>query len=219
MHCLVGRWPRSRGKKCWPQTVSHAGEQWFHGQHARKFWNPLPTSLCSPSIEVGLTFNELSLLWQLGYRKFKIVNQALNSTVRCPNPPLEGKYIDCRFDGLSSGPFGEEAPGNWMGIERMFMRYGQLSLEQRFFRSDAKLFDTAVHRLYERLHRAPVGWHAWYDVHAKAAIGDANTPMHLPRDQEQQDSIGIPVGPFREDGGLPELPQQRMEEETYSVSN
>ena len=46
------------------------------------------------SIEAGLTsfeetFTELSLLWQLGYREFKIVNQALNSSVRCPNPPLD----------------------------------------------------------------------------------------------------------------------------------
>ncbi len=119
------------------------------------------------SIEVGPTFKELSLLWELGYRKFKVVNQALNSTVRCPNPPLEGKYVDHHFDGLSSGPFGEEAPGKWMGIERTSLRYGQLALEQRFFRRDAKLSDTAVHRLYERLHRAPIGWHAWYDVHAK----------------------------------------------------
>jgi FkbM family methyltransferase len=61
------------------------------------------------SIEAGLksfeeTFNELCLLWQLGYRDFKIVNQALNYRVRCPNPPLEGDYVDYHFDGLCSGP-------------------------------------------------------------------------------------------------------------------
>ena len=53
------------------------------------------------SIEAGLnsfeeTFTELSLLWNLGYREFKIVNQALNGKVRCPNPPREGSFVDYR---------------------------------------------------------------------------------------------------------------------------
>jgi len=121
------------------------------------------------SIEAGLTsfeetFNELSLLWQLGYREFKIVNQALNERVRCPNPPLEGVYVDYRFDGLCSGPFGEEAPGKWMKIEETVSKYRRLLLEQRYFGGDGKLHQTAFHRLYERLKRAPAGW---YDFHAK----------------------------------------------------
>ena len=54
------------------------------------------------SIEAGSfeeTFAELSLLWNLGYREFKIVNQVLNNRVRCPNPPLEGLFVDFRFEG------------------------------------------------------------------------------------------------------------------------
>lgn len=80
------------------------------------------------SIEAGLTslretFTELSLLWKLGYRHFKIVNQRLNSTVRCPSPPLEGDFVDYRFDGTCSGPFGEEAPGEWMSPAETFIKY------------------------------------------------------------------------------------------------
>lgn len=121
------------------------------------------------SIEAGLTsfeetFNELSLLWQLGYREFKIINQALNSGVRCPNPPLEGDYVDYRFDGLCSGPFGEETPGAWMGIEKTVLAYRRLLLEQRYFGADGRLFKTIFHRLYERLKGEPAGW---YDFHAK----------------------------------------------------
>jgi len=121
------------------------------------------------SVEAGLTsfeetFNELSLLWQLGYREFKIVNQALNSRVLCPNPPLEGDYVDYRFDGQCSGPFGEEAPGKWIHIEETFLRYRRLLLEQRYFGADGKLYKTAFHRLYEKLKGAPAGW---YDFHAR----------------------------------------------------
>ena len=121
------------------------------------------------SIEAGLksfeeTFNELCLLWQLGYRDFKIVNQALNYRVRCPNPPLEGDYVDYHFDGLCSGPFGEEAPGRWMKIEETFLKYRRILLEQRYFGADGKHYGTILHKLYERLKREPAGW---YDFHAK----------------------------------------------------
>jgi len=131
------------------------------------FSNPVRPQFVS--VEAGLTsfeetFNELSLLWQLGYREFKIVNQALNSRVRCPNPPLEGSYVDYRFDDLCSGPFGEEAPGKWMPVEETLLRYRWLLREQRYFGADGKLYQTVFHRLYERLKRAPAGW---YDFHAK----------------------------------------------------
>lgn len=75
------------------------------------------------SIEAGLnsfeeTFTELSLLWELGYREFKIVNQASNSRVKCQNPPLEGVFVDYQFDGTCSGPFGEEAQANGCPLKK-----------------------------------------------------------------------------------------------------
>jgi FkbM family methyltransferase len=136
------------------------------------------------SVEAGLTsfegtFNELSLLWRLGYREFKIVNQALNSRVRCPDPPLEGDYLDYRFDGLCSGPFGEETPGKWMRIEETFLRYRRLLLEQRYFGADGRLYRTAFHRLYDRLKGAPAGW---YDFHAR--LGDQPDGQASPTDTD-----------------------------------
>lgn len=124
------------------------------------------------SIEAGLTsfretFTELSLLWKLGYRHFKIVNQRLNSTVRCPDPPLEGSFVDYRFDGTCSGPFGEEAPGKWMSVVRTFVEYRRLLLEQRYFGAGGKLRKTMVHKAYEYVKGRPTEKHGWYDFHAK----------------------------------------------------
>lgn len=123
------------------------------------------------SIEAGLnsfeeTFTELSLLWVLGYREFKIVNQALNSTVKCQNPPLEGVFVDYQFDGACSGPFGEEAPGKWMSVEETFIRYRRLLAEQKYFGADGKLYRTILHKMYEVLKGERIGW---YDFHAKLA--------------------------------------------------
>jgi len=121
------------------------------------------------SIEAGLTsfeetFTELSLLRNLGYSEFKIVNQSLNSKVRCQNPPLEGAFVDYQFDGTCSGPFGEEAPGRWMSVEETFIKYRRLLTEQKYFGADGKLYKTIFHRMYEFLKNEPVGW---YDFHAK----------------------------------------------------
>lgn len=121
------------------------------------------------SLEVGPTsfeetFTKLSLLWNLGYRSFKTVNQAANRKVQCQNPPLEGSFVDYRFDGTSSGPFGEEAPGNWMSIEETVKRFRRLLAEQKHFGPEGTLYKTIFHRTYEILRREPVGW---YDLHAK----------------------------------------------------
>jgi FkbM family methyltransferase len=124
------------------------------------------------SIEAGLTslretLTELSLLWKLGYRQFKIVNQRLNSTVRCPNPPLEGSFVDYRFDGTSSGPFGEEAPGEWMSTAETFIRYRLLMFEQHYFGAGGKLHKTIAHKAYEKVRGEPTEKYGWYDFHAK----------------------------------------------------
>lgn len=120
------------------------------------------------SIEPSLTSKrqatrEFELLRSLGYTKFKIVNQALHSSINLPNPPREGIYTDFRFDGYSTGPFGEECPGEWVSYGKAFKRYRRLLLEQRFFGAGAPLYGTRLQRLYERLVGEPVGW---YDVHA-----------------------------------------------------
>lgn len=128
------------------------------------------------SVESGLlsfdeTFTELSHLWSLGYRKFKIVNQALNNKIKCPNPPLEGKYVDAYFDGLSSGTFGEEAPGKWMGAEETFDRYRAILREQTLFGTSGKYYGTRLMKYYLRFkkftHQDPIGW---FDFHAR--LGD-----------------------------------------------
>jgi FkbM family methyltransferase len=121
------------------------------------------------SIEAGLlsfdqVFTELSLLWNLGYRSFKIVNQALNSKIKPLNPPLEGVYADYAFDGSCSGPFGEEAPGQWLDIEQTLSRYKKILWESKYFGANGKLYRSPIHRIYNVLNEQPVGW---YDFHAK----------------------------------------------------
>jgi hypothetical protein len=59
------------------------------------------------------TFTQLHLLDRLGYTRFKIVPQLNITEQRCPDPAREGIFVDHRFEGGSSGLFGEEVPGEW----------------------------------------------------------------------------------------------------------
>lgn len=62
-------------------------------------------------------------LWSIGCRHFKLVDQGDLWQTKCPNPPLEGEYVDASFDGTTSGPFGEEAPGEWLDFDRALEIY------------------------------------------------------------------------------------------------
>ncbi len=124
------------------------------------------------SIEAALgsfeeTFSQLAILVELGYDQFKIVNQVVNHKVGCPNPPLEGRYVDYQFDGTCSGPFGEESPGEWMALEQTFDRCRRLIWEQRRFGAGGTHYRSVYHKLYrvwEAIRCERIGW---YDFHAK----------------------------------------------------
>jgi FkbM family methyltransferase len=101
-------------------------------------------------------FSDFSALWELGYRRFKVVNQAFNHKVTCPWPAREGRYVPAQFDGASSGPFGEEAPGPWLSIWDALVTAKRIVDDQPVYATLAEL---------ERRHRTgdPV---SWYDIHA-----------------------------------------------------
>jgi FkbM family methyltransferase len=76
------------------------------------------------SVEIGRPlYEDLCHLYALGYRKFKIIDQAHHRTISSPYPAKEGKYVPHQFDTASSGPFGEETPGDWMDFEETFLLY------------------------------------------------------------------------------------------------
>jgi FkbM family methyltransferase len=126
------------------------------------------------SIEAGLdslerALAELAHFESLGYCSFKLVNQALNYRIKCPNPPLEGNYVPASFDGHTSGPFGEETPGPWFAAADIRARYPALVREQARFGVGSGL-PMSLRWLHNALMRVvggtPLGW---YDLHAKLA--------------------------------------------------
>ena len=129
---------------------------------------PRYLSFESSLVDFDSFFGEMSHVWTLGYRAFKIVNQAENERVRCPNPPREGRYVDQRFDGHTSGPFGEESPGPWRDVDTTLARYRRILRDSARFGAAGRFAGTRIGALDAWLRRAtgrsPIGW---YDIHAK----------------------------------------------------
>lgn len=115
-------------------------------------------------------FTQISTLWNLGYRRFKLINQGLCHTWSCPNPPREGEYVDARFDDFSSGPFGEETPGKWVSIEEAITACQRLVREFRYYRYGGLYGQTWLARGYRQLRKRLGNPISWYDIHAK--LGD-----------------------------------------------
>jgi FkbM family methyltransferase len=81
---------------------------------------------------------------ELGYTKFKFINQATVPEMKCPFPQLEGVYIDYSFQHGSSGLFGEETPGDWKSPEEI---------------------EVDIRAYWENPER-DANIHGWYDLHA-----------------------------------------------------
>lgn len=100
------------------------------------------------SIEENQTYY-FAELWSIGCRSFKLVDQGKLSLVKCPNPALEGKYVEASFDGTTSGPFGDEAPGEWMTLDRALEKYlTEIRSPTRGFLAGLSWFD--IHGRFEQ---------------------------------------------------------------------
>jgi FkbM family methyltransferase len=116
-------------------------------------------------------FEELAELWSLGYRAFKYVNQRLLPRVRLPDPPGEGQYVDARFTGHSSGPFGRETPGRWLSAQQALAQAELLRLKHNIGGYGGRWRATRAGSAYASARNLLLRReNSWYDLHAR--LGD-----------------------------------------------
>lgn len=126
---------------------------------------------------------EFETFEQLGYRKYRIMDQSLVSIQRCPTIPKEGKFVDWQFKNGSSGLFGNELPGTWVSaleaieIYKSIFRGYAINGDLGLFGGGAKSMFNMVGKVQEKVFRLrgskkylnpatqfpPPGW---YDTHA-----------------------------------------------------
>jgi hypothetical protein len=128
---------------------------------------PQHVSVESSATSMADTFAQLEVLYELGYRRFKIVAQHAVSKQRCPFPAREGAFVDHRFPPTSSGLFGEEAPGDWISLTRLKRLYRRYHALIRLVGPHTGMYRRVRNRWVRAgLRRVFPGAFGWYDTHA-----------------------------------------------------
>jgi FkbM family methyltransferase len=127
------------------------------------------SSVTMATAKVEDRFSEFAHLWVLGYRQFKYVDQASlgnleNTLLQAEGPPMRYTYRK-----NSSGPFGEEAPGEWCEIDEGLkqMRWhircqNAVGLGEPHSTRVLSKVGRQIRRIAKRLPS-----HSWYDLHAR----------------------------------------------------
>jgi FkbM family methyltransferase len=68
-------------------------------------------------------FTSLVEMHNAGCKSFKFMDQVEKWRIELPNPPREGRYAPGNFGAQTSGPFGEETPGNWLSLDEAALFY------------------------------------------------------------------------------------------------
>lgn len=80
------------------------------------------------------TFEPIQVMFELGYSRFKLVNQTVLPALAAslPNPPLEGKYVPEPDWTHASGPFGRELPDRWLDFEEIAVIFDMITRLKEF---------------------------------------------------------------------------------------
>jgi hypothetical protein len=89
----------------------------LHGLSEVPYYVSIETSATSGTANYDNAFAELAHLGILGYRNFKYVDQAAFAQLNGVDLHIEGTAIKYVFREHTSGPFGEENPGEWKTID------------------------------------------------------------------------------------------------------
>ncbi len=127
---------------------------------------PKHVSIESTKISWRDLLREFSLLKDLGYNKFKVIQQLDVPKQNCKQPSQEGIYSEHKFEPGSTGQFGNDAPGCWLTEEEAIKKYQMIFRDYKYFGDNGLLYKTRVGRGLSRLLKVRVGW---YDTHATRA--------------------------------------------------
>ncbi|HEY2645786.1 MAG TPA: FkbM family methyltransferase [Candidatus Acidoferrales bacterium] len=141
--------------------------QALRGVSTRPKYISIESSATSPGCGFRDVLAELALLRELGYSHFKYVDQAQipGSERRLVR---EGPAVTYKFPPDSSGPFGNETPGKWLGFGTAGAYGLALRTVDDFCGHSGRFYGrTAVWRLRALRERLTGRPDHWYDLHAK----------------------------------------------------
>jgi FkbM family methyltransferase len=129
---------------------------------------PRYISMEADKVEFSRLVAELSSLEDLGYAKFKPVQQESIPGTRIATTTLQGEPLQHLFVEGASGPFGEDLSGPWLSYGECLRRFRTIFGLYRLFGDDGVVRKLPggmrLMGLLGRLYRKPLP--GWYDIHA-----------------------------------------------------
>jgi FkbM family methyltransferase len=134
----------------------------------RSFDNrPRYVSIESEKISWKRLLHEFDELERLGYRRFKVINQA-NIYARHPRVRgVEGNGAAFIYEPGSSGLFGRDLPGRWLTRREALLKYRLIFLRYYLFGDDGRINGWWITKILRRIPvLGQVTLTGWYDTHA-----------------------------------------------------
>jgi FkbM family methyltransferase len=132
---------------------------------------PSYISIESEKVSFQRLREELNLLEQLGYDKFKAIQQQTIKYQVEPSSSEEGTYVGYTFEFGSSGLFGRDLPGRWKTKRQILTEYRVIFVGYRLFGDHGLLKKSRIGSLLRRIMGIALRRHipGWYDTHARHA--------------------------------------------------
>jgi len=146
-------------------------------QMTNEKYKPKYISIESEKVNFSKLVEEFEILESLGYRKFKIVQQATVHKQKIPQDSIESAQTEYKFQRGSSGMFGSDLPGIWLSKQNALQRYRIVFLLYKL------IGDTSIIRRVPFLSFClrgaqrvlGIGLPGWYDTHAELETENETT--------------------------------------------
>jgi FkbM family methyltransferase len=133
---------------------------------------PQYISIEAEKVEFSKIKQELVTLRELGYSKFKAVQQRWIPGTKIRAKALDGRAIEHMFEDCSSGPFGDDIPQPWRTLEETIEDYRNIFVRYRYF-GDRSLYAKLpwlAKGVISTAYKVCTGYRGtlpgWYDTHA-----------------------------------------------------
>jgi FkbM family methyltransferase len=128
---------------------------------------PQYVSIESEKVSWKRLLHEFDELEQLGYRNFKVIDQASVHTHHPRVRGVEGNGATFVYEPGSSGLFGRDLPGRWLTRSEALLKYRLIFLRYYLFGDDGKINDWFITKILRRIPiLRQIARTVWYDTHA-----------------------------------------------------
>jgi FkbM family methyltransferase len=134
---------------------------------------PMHISMESEKVDFSVLKAEISTFVELGYSKFRAVQQTMIPGSKLTTKTLKAEDLDHTFENHASGPFGDDVAQVWRSSDEVIKEYREIFDRYRAFGDRSLVLNAprGIRRLLELAYKLKTGYRGplpgWFDTHAR----------------------------------------------------